>query len=144
MTLCRASAALIALFVFQAPSLAQTEDRYVLEKTDGGFVRMDRRTGEMSICEERSGQLVCKLAADERLAIDDEIDRLQETVSTLEERVAALEGAAPAVKLPQLPTEQEFEQTLGFMERFFRRFVDVMKDLDSDAPANPRHAPDRT
>ena len=42
-----------------------------------GYVRMDTQTGEMSICEEKSGQLVCKMAADERTAFQDEIDRLQ-------------------------------------------------------------------
>ena len=38
---------------------------------------MDTQTGEMSICEERSGQLVCKLAADERSAFQDDVDRLE-------------------------------------------------------------------
>lgn len=144
MTTARFSAAVLILLVAQSPVRAQDDDRYVLEKTDAGFVRMDRRTGKMSICEERTGQLVCKVAADERAAIDDEIERLHETVSKLEERVAALESASPAVKLPQLPTEQEFEQTLGFMERFVRRFVDVMKNLDQDRPAPPHAEPDRT
>ncbi|MBX4421520.1 hypothetical protein K4H00_26290, partial [Mycobacterium tuberculosis] len=41
---------------------------YSLEKTDTGYIRMNNRTGEMSICQEKSGQLICKLAADERRA----------------------------------------------------------------------------
>ena len=60
-----------------AVACADETDRYRLEKSDNGYVRMDTQTGEMSICEERSGQLVCKLAADERAAFEDEIDRLQ-------------------------------------------------------------------
>jgi hypothetical protein len=32
---------------------AAEPDRYRLEKTESGYVRMDTRTGEMSICEER-------------------------------------------------------------------------------------------
>src|SRR5687767_12917657 len=82
----------IALATMSAPAfaigaLAQDAERYQLERTDQGYVRMDTRTGEMSICEERSGQLVCRLAADERAAFQDEIDRLSESLSSLEGRV---------------------------------------------------------
>jgi hypothetical protein len=68
------------------PAFAQepVANRFTLEKTGNGFVRMDTETGEMSICTEREGQLVCRLAADERRAFE-------ETLSDLSDRVAALE-----------------------------------------------------
>ena len=70
----------------------------------------------MSICEERSGQLVCKLAADERAAFQDEIDRLQTELKALEERVAKLEdrvaGSNPRDRL--LPTEEDFDKTMSY------------------------------
>ena len=138
-------AASFVLLAAQAPAAAEQSDRYTLERSDdGGFVRMDRRPGEMSICEERPGQLVCKLAADDRVALDEEIERLQDSVKALEGRVAALEQAAPSVRLPALPSDEEVEQTLGYKEKFFRRFVDIMRDLDSDAPVDRAPAPDRT
>lgn len=59
-------------------------DRYRLEKTETGYVRMDTSTGEMSICEERGGQLVCKVAAEEHTAFQDEVDRLQTKLDGLE------------------------------------------------------------
>ncbi|TIM59515.1 MAG: hypothetical protein E5Y52_31405, partial [Mesorhizobium sp.] len=68
-----------------ASAYSEETDRYRLEKSANGYVRMDTQTGAMSICEERSGQLVCKLAADERSAFQDEIDRLQSTVKALDE-----------------------------------------------------------
>ena len=34
--------------VLAGPSLAQEAERYALERTDTGYVRMDRQTGEMS------------------------------------------------------------------------------------------------
>ncbi|TIX77589.1 MAG: hypothetical protein E5V24_27965, partial [Mesorhizobium sp.] len=62
-----------ALVSFVAASAFSEEiDRYRLEKSATGYVRMDTQTGAMSICEERSGQLVCKMAADERAAFQDE------------------------------------------------------------------------
>ena len=114
------------------PAMAQDTDRYTMEKSDNGYVRMDRKTGEMSICEERSGQLVCKLAADERSAFQDEVDRLQDRLSGLEKRVAEIETASRLNPNALLPDEESFEKSLGYMERFFRRFMDIVKDLDQD------------
>jgi hypothetical protein len=38
----------------------------------------------------------------------------------------------------KLPSDAEFEQSLGYMERFMRRFMDVAKSFDSEPekPAN--------
>lgn len=125
----------------------ETETRYTLEETADGYVRMDNRTGEMSICTERSRQLVCKLAADERSAFQDELDRILTRLDEVEKRLAAVEKA-PSAPDAGLPTEQQFEQTLTFMERFFRRFIDVAKDLDKDLnapePAVPAAGQDLT
>ena len=108
---------------------------------------MDTQTGEMSICEERSGQLVCKLAADERSAFQDEIDRLQtHRVKALEERVAELENSLSRPNSKRrLPTEEEFDKTMGYMERFFRGFMDIVKDLSKEAAqATPEPNPQQT
>ncbi|MFU0503950.1 hypothetical protein [Pseudaminobacter sp. NGMCC 1.201702] len=124
---------------------AQTE-RYQLEKTEDGYVRMDTQTGEMAICEERAGQLVCKLAADERSAYQDETDQLQATVKALEERIAKLESAVGVTPKSTLPTEEEFEKTMGYMERFLRRFMGIAKDLEQEdkAPEAKPSDPSRT
>jgi hypothetical protein len=114
------------------PAMAQDTDRYTMEKSNNGYVRMDRKTGEMSICEERSGQLVCKLAADERSAFQDEVDRLQDRLSGLEKRVAEIETTSRLNPNALLPDEESFEKSLGYMERFFRRFMDIVKDFDQD------------
>lgn len=138
-----ASAFLVSALSF--PAMAQDTDRYTMEKSDNGYVRMDRKTGEMSICEERSGQLVCKLAADERSAFQDEVDRLQDRLSGLEKRVAEIETASRLNPNALLPDEESFEKSLGYMERFFRRFMDIVKDLDQDwRQGEPDAAPQKT
>lgn len=121
---------------------AQETDRYTLEKSANGYVRMDRRTGEMSICEERSGQLVCKIAADERSALQEETDRLQAEMKALEERVAKLESGLTARLDSALPSEEEFEKTMSFMERFLRRFIGIAKDLEEEPEAPGPLSPD--
>lgn len=136
-------AAFAAVFAF--PSLAQDAERYRLERTEDGYVRLDTRTGAMATCEERGGQLVCRLAADEREAYEDRIDTLDDRIEALEERVAALE--APPAPAAGLPSEDEFEQTLGYMERFFRRFMEIVTSLDREFGSGekpPAPEPDRT
>jgi flagellar motility protein MotE (MotC chaperone) len=133
--------AAIAVSLAGAQVFAQDNtDRYTLEKTVKGYVRMDRRTGEMSLCEERSGQLVCKLAADERTAFQADTERLEAALEALEERVAKLESGLTAKLDQALPTEEEFEKTMGYMERFLRRFMGIAKDLEEE-PEGPKTPP---
>ncbi|MFI0844268.1 hypothetical protein [Mesorhizobium sp. IMUNJ 23232] len=115
--------------VLSSTAFAQ-EDRYVLEKSGDGFVRMDRRTGEMSTCTQDGASLVCKLAADERTAYQDEIDRLQQDMKALDERVARLENSLTSRLESSLPSEEEFQKGLGYMERFLRTFRDTVQGLD--------------
>ncbi|MBZ9819498.1 hypothetical protein [Mesorhizobium sp. CA4] len=124
------SAALCSLVA--ASAYSEETDHYRLEKSANGYVRMNTRTGAMSICEERSGQLVCKMAADERAAYQDEIDRLDKSVKALDARVAKLENSLSARLESQLPSEEDFNKTMGYMERFFRTFKDIVKDLDKE------------
>lgn len=138
------------LLMAQAGSASAAEpDRYRLEKTPDGYVRMDTRTGEMSVCQEKWGELVCKMAADERTAVQDEIERLQgdmkaledrlATVKALEDRVATLENSLTAKIEKTLPTEEDFNKTMSYMERFFRGFMGIVRDFENEnsKPAEP-------
>jgi len=131
---------IIAAGLFAATAsfaLAQSaEDRFSLENFADGYVRMDRQTGEMSICKEQSGQLVCKLAADERSAFEGEVDRLQGAVDALERRVTALESE----RKTYLPSDAEVDKSIDTMQRFLRGFMDVVKEFDK----NGQPLPDRT
>lgn len=128
----------VALFVpaFLVAGLAGSAgseeiDRYRLEKTETGYVRMDTQTGEMSICEEKTGQLVCRAAADERSALQDQLERLQSKLESLEARVAKLE-AQPSIPQVLVPSDEEVDKSLDVMEKFFRRFMGIVKELDKE------------
>jgi hypothetical protein len=126
--------ALSALVMLAAAggALAQQPDRYRLEKSGEDFVRMDTQTGAMSVCRQQSGQLVCRLAADERSAFQADIDRLTEQVSALETRVGTLEGSLTQRLERSLPTEEEFSKSLSYMERFLRGFMGIVKEMEDD------------
>lgn len=133
---------------------AAEPDRYRLEKTPDGYVRMDTRTGQMSICQEKWGELVCKIAADERTAVQDEIERLQAevkalndrlgSVKALEDRVTKLENSLTAKIEQSLPTEEDFNKTMGYMERFFRSFMAIVKDFEDEESTPAKPGTDRT
>ena len=136
-----AAAALTVLSV--APSAAQDVERYRLERTDDGYVRLDTTTGRTTLCQERSGQLVCKMAVEERSALEGQIDDLEARVDALEDRLATLEGGGG--RSEELPSEEEFEQTLGYMERFFRRFMGLVDEFErEDKTTSPEPPADRT
>lgn len=137
---------LVPLMLVAAPlsAHAQDGDRYRLERTDGGFVRMDTQTGRMSLCRESSGELTCESAAEsETPANADHFAILNRRIDALERRIAVLEGSPPGGPSNTLPSEGEFEQTMSLMERFLRRFMGIVKDLEGETPPEDP-APDRT
>lgn len=129
------------LVMLPATASAQTTERYQLEKTDDGYVRMDTQTGAMSTCTETDDQLVCRMAADDREALEDETERLRGELERLDARVTALE-ARPAAALP---TDQDIDKTLGVMEHLFRGFAGIVKEWQDEAPdGKSRIDPNRT
>lgn len=126
------------LWLLLAPVAQAEEARFQIERSGDGFLRLDRQSGEISRCVERDGQTVCRIAADERSALLSEIDRLESRIDDLDARLEALEAARPAPP-GSMPDEEEFEQSLGLMERFIRRFFGFMEELErqfgTDKPA---------
>ena len=127
----RAIATSFFICLFALPALAEDMVRYALEKTGDGYVRMDKQSGEMSICKETDGQLVCRLAADERNAYETAAACLA-NVSTLWNKRLRRWRTAPPNRCNVLPSEEEFDKTLSMMERFFRRFMGVVKELEGE------------
>lgn len=72
-------------------STAEPDSRFEIEKTENGYLRLDRSTGAMSLCTRRDGQLICRMAADERSALMDEISRLAREVESARGEIARLE-----------------------------------------------------
>ncbi|OCP24651.1 MULTISPECIES: hypothetical protein [unclassified Ensifer] len=103
--------------------------RYSMQKSETGIARLDTQTGEVSLCQERDGQLVCRMAADERTAFELEIDLLTKRVEALEKAVES----GGAVAKPDLPTDEEIDRTMGIMERMMRKFMDIVKDLEGSS-----------
>ncbi len=119
---------LLTGLLMSMPTLATAQDaRFAMEKTEDGYVRMDMRTGAMSLCSVQGDQIVCKMAADERSAFDADLKELENRIVALENQ---LKSGVPLMSNNGLPTEEEFERGLGYMEKFMRRFMGIAKELD--------------
>jgi len=103
--------------------------RYAMQRTDTGIARLDTQTGEVSLCQEKDGDLVCRMAADERTAFELELDLLAKRIEILEKAV----GEGQTALKPRLPTKEEIDQTMSIMERMMRSFMGIVKDLERES-----------
>ncbi|WP_051439160.1 hypothetical protein [Ciceribacter selenitireducens] len=123
-----------------APALAEDTDvaRFALEKTDGGFVRLDRKTGALTLCQENDGTLTCRMAADERAAYEEDLARLEKRVEALEK---SLSTGRPLANAEPLPSDEEVERSIGIMERFMRSFFGLVEEFKQQEEGG---TPDKT
>ncbi|MGN6469930.1 MAG: hypothetical protein ACTHLC_10125 [Rhizobiaceae bacterium] len=134
-----------AAMLAASAAYADQTGRYVFQKSGDGFARLDSETGQISLCENKSDQLTCRPATEEKPASQSEIERLNQKIDRLEKRVADLEKRVVSPK-DLLPSDEQVDRTLGIMERFFRRFMDIARDFDKTFrhDEQPQATPEKT
>ena len=118
----------LGLTAVMAGSAHAQAGRYVMEPTENGYVRMDTRTGDISVCRLETDQMVCTMAADERAAFQDTLDELEGRIAVLERRLNA--SRDHAIEPHRMPDGEEFDRGLDRMEEFMRRFMGILEDFD--------------
>ena len=116
--------------------------RYSFAPADGGYLRLDSTTGQVSVCSQGSVGWACQLVPDERAALDSEIARLQDEVVRLKAEAAKPEPPRPQAELAprsgqdesrlKLPSREEMEKAKAAFERAWRHFVDMVYDFQKD------------
>jgi len=139
-----------------AQSMPDTENgRYTLSPAADGIVRLDTRTGAVSNCSNSGTGWACHAVPDERAALDAEIGRLQAENDRLKVQLAerdqaakksdealpksdSLKKAEPKVadgerkiEIP-LPSDQDVERMMSFVERAWRRLIDMANRVQKD------------
>jgi len=122
-----------------APPAATPEPpgRFTMQPTDGGFLRLDTVTGDVALCARAGGSFECKPVKDDRdmqreiARLADENKELKTEIKRLEEMLGLGDGTArkPTPKL-ELPSEEDVDKALGYLERMFKKFRDKMKEFD--------------
>lgn len=128
-----------------AQSQEAIANRFILEKTENGFVRMDTGTGEMSVCSLEEGKMVCRLTADERRAYEDALSDLSDRFAALERR---LQTRKPNEEMTGIPGDAELDRALAAVEKMMRGFFGMVEDLRREFEVSPKDPaappPDRT
>ena len=132
-----------AAFAQGAP--AESDDtRYTFNRADDGYLRLDGRTGQVSICTRRPVGWACQAVPDERTALEAEIARLQGENVTLKKELIARNLPLPGTVKPeppagkpeeprvQLPSDAELNKVMNFMEKVWRRLVEMIVTLQKD------------
>lgn len=114
-------------------------NRFQLQRTETGIVRLDTETGAMTLCRDENGTLTCRMQPDERAAYEQELDRLAKRVTALEERLSH----TPPDALKALPSDAEVDRSLTIMEKFMRRFMAIVGEFADEREAN-KPQPNRT
>ena len=130
----------LALAAAAPAALAQPDDgapngRYTMLPAPSGVVRLDTRTGALSLCTTPADAPPdCRLGTDERAGLQKEIDRLQAENAELKAKLAA---APPVAAAPPAPPrdgastqsqDEQFDKALDFADRFMRRMMRIMRE----------------
>jgi hypothetical protein len=127
-----------------AQSPPETEDaRYTFHRTDDGYLRLDGLSGQVSHCVRQSIGWACRALPDDRAALEAEIARLQgENVALKKEliarslplpgRVKPAQPGGPDEAPLQLPNGADLNKVTSFLEKAWRRLVEIMGGLQKD------------
>ena len=134
----------LALLAFAPSTQAQTapdseNGRYSFSQVPDGTLRLDTRTGQVSLCTRQPTGWACNTVPDERMALENEIARLQRENGALKKDMIArglpLPGGVASVpsasqrelqlKVP-LPSDAEIDRVMSAFEKMWRRLVDMV------------------
>jgi hypothetical protein len=148
---------LLGIGAARAQSMPDTEKgRYSLSTVPDGVIRLDTRTGAVSSCSNNGNGWACYSVPDERAALDAEIGRLQADNEKLKAELATREPVvsgkideplpkSDSLKKPEpkvaegerkieipLPSDQDMDRMMSFVERAWRRLVDMANRMQKD------------
>ena len=153
---------LLGLAAGAAPALGEgapesDNGRFSFKDVPDGILRLDSRTGQVSLCS-RVTEWACRTLADDRIALDKEIGRLLDENAALRKQLEEARhvpippetvppGATPpaAIQPPKqgereltLPSDADVNRMMAFLEKMWRRLLDMaqrtQRELEQQRP----------
>jgi hypothetical protein len=114
--------------------------RFTFNQVADGLLRLDSRTGQVSLCRRGAVGWACHAVPDERSALEAEIARLQNENAALKKEMIAravpLPGTTKTEPKPQLelklPSEADLDRLMTFMERIWRRLIEMVQNVQKE------------
>jgi hypothetical protein len=112
--------------------------RYAFSKQADGVLRLDKQTGDVSLCTQRTVGWACQAAPDDRAILEEEIARLRRENAALKKDIlarglplpAGATAEPPATSenrhMPRLNNNPDLDRVLAFAERMWNRLVDAI------------------
>jgi hypothetical protein len=134
----------LAVPVAHAQDPESGDNRYQFNKVEDGYLRLDLKSGQVSLCSRRDTGWSCLTVPDDRAALDNEIARLQTENATLKKTLldkglplpGGVARADPATRNGdsdlKLPSDADIDRVMTVVERMWRRLVEMTVNLQKD------------
>ena len=125
----------------QQPTPESENGRFSFKQVPEGLLRLDGRTGQVSLCGKRTVGWACQAAPEDRAALEGEIARLQGENAALKRDLAARAPSSPdagkgsPAKPDQdlkLPSDADLDRAMSFLERAWRRLIEMVQNMQRE------------
>jgi hypothetical protein len=128
----------------QGAQVDNEDSRFTFHRAEDGYLRLDGRSGQVSICTRRPIGWLCQAVPDERTALEAEIARLQNENVALKKELLSHNLALPSGIKPEpppakvedprvaLPNDAELNRMMAFIEKVWRRLVEMIVSVQKD------------
>jgi hypothetical protein len=127
----------------EAKAPEKADARFTFNRVGDDYVRLDNRTGQVSVCNKRTVGWTCQLVPEDRTVLENEIGRLQEENSSLKRELltnglplpGSMKGEPPVAQKERpfgLPSEQNIDRMKAIVEKAWRRLVEIITTLQKD------------
>jgi hypothetical protein len=137
-----AASAVLALPAYAQTTPDSENGRFTFNQVGDQMLRLDTRTGVVSLCAKQAAGWSCAAVPDERSALESEIARLQRENGALKKEMIARGLSLPntvtglpanpndqrelQLKVP-LPSDAEIDRVMNAFEKMWRRIVDIVQ-----------------
>lgn len=129
------------------PGDSDKPGRYSMQPAEGGFLRLDTVTGDVSLCARSAQTFECKPVKDDRdlqaelARLSTENKELRGEIKRLEDMLGLNGGPHKGNRKLELPTEEDVDKALSYVERMLKKFRDKIKEFDLDGGSSGKGTP---
>jgi hypothetical protein len=138
-------AAAACCLAMTVPALGETampdrdNGRFTFRDVADGVLRLDSRSGQVSLCNKRETGWACHALPDDRTALEDEIGRLERENAQLKKTLIARglllpDGVKPPRSEPEVkvPSDDELDRMMAFFEKMWRRLAQMVQKMQRE------------